>query len=83
MEKYLNLPPHLRVPTARLRTSAHSLRIETERYNLPTPIQAKEHFCWFCPNQLVEDELHFLFDCVLYEQMPEKAKLIELCSRLN
>jgi hypothetical protein len=33
---YLNLPPHLRVPTTRLRTSAHPLRIETGRYNLPS-----------------------------------------------
>ena len=83
MEKYLNLPPHLRVPTARLRTSAHSLRIETGRYNLPTPIPAEERFCWFCSNQLVEDELHFLFDCDLYKSMPEKDKLIEHCSSVN
>ena len=83
MEKYLNLPPHLRVPTARLRTSAHSLRIETGRYNFPTPIPAEERFCWFCSNQLVEDELHFLFDCDLYKSMPEKDKLIEHCSSVN
>ena len=83
MEKYLNLPPHLRVPTSRLRTSAHSLRIETGRYNLPTPIPANERYCWFCTNQLVEDELHFLFDCDLYKPMPEKVKLMEHCASLN
>ena len=83
MEKYLNLPPHLRVPTSRLRTSAHSLRIETGRYNLPTPIPANERFCWFCSNQIVEDELHFLFDCDLYKPMPEKVKLMEHCSSQN
>ena len=47
MEKYLNFPPHYWVPTTRLRNSAHFLRIETGRYNLPTPIPGKEPFCWF------------------------------------
>ena len=83
MEKYLSLPPHLRVPTARLRTSAHSLRIETGRYNLPAPVPADKRYCWFCTNQLVEDELHFLFDCDLYKLMPEKDKLMEHCKNLN
>ena len=31
---YLDLPPHLRVPIAKLRTSSHLLRTETGRYNL-------------------------------------------------
>ena len=35
MVMYLDLPPHLRVPIAKLRASSHSLRIETGRYNLP------------------------------------------------
>ena len=85
MKKYLNLPPHLRVPTSRLRISAHSLRIEslTGRYSLPTPIHADKRYCWFCTNQLVEDKLHFLFDCNLYKAMPEKAKLMEFCISLN
>ena len=30
LEKYLELPTHLRVPVTRLRTSSHSLRIEQE-----------------------------------------------------
>ena len=83
MERYLNLPPYLRVPTTRLRTSAHSLRIETGRYNLPTPIPADKRHCWFCTNQLVEDELHFLFDCELYKLIPEKAKLMECFTSFN
>jgi hypothetical protein len=83
MEKYLNLPPYLRVPTTRLRTSAHPLRIETGRYNLPAPTPADERYCWFCTNQFVEDELHFLFDCELYKLIPEKDKLMEHCKSLN
>ena len=37
-EPYLNLPPCLRIPLARLRTSAHGLKIETGRYTIPNPI---------------------------------------------
>ena len=37
-EIYLTLPPYLRVPRTRLRISAHPLRIETGRYNLPAPL---------------------------------------------
>ena len=38
MEMYLDLPPHLRVPVAKLRTNSHSLRIETGRYNQPAAL---------------------------------------------
>ena len=31
LEKYLDLPSHLKVPVTKLRTSSHSLRIETGR----------------------------------------------------
>ena len=46
-ESYLELPSYMRVPVARLRTSAHALRIETGRYNLTVAIPADECFCWF------------------------------------
>jgi len=72
-ESYLELPPYMRVPVARLRTSTHSLRIETGRYNLPVPIPAEERYCWFCQNGSVEDEFHFLFDCKLYSTLEEKT----------
>ena len=82
-ESYLDLPPHMRVPVARLRTSTHPLRIEIGRYNLPTPIPAEERYCWFCQNSLVEDECHFLFDCSLYDTTQEKSALLNYCSLLN
>ena len=73
----------MRVPVARLRTSTHTLRIETGRYNLPMPIPAEERYCWFCQNSLVEDECHFLFECNLYDTLQEKSALINYCSLLN
>ena len=82
-EEYLELPSYLRVPVARLRTSSHSLRIETGRYRLPQPIPAEERFCWFCSNGSIEDEFHFLFNCNLYNHMEEKRDLIDHCLTLN
>ena len=82
-ESYLELPPYMRVPVARLRTSTHPLRIETGRYNLPIPIPAEERYCWFFQNSLVEDECHFLFECNLYDTLQEKSALINYCSLLN
>ena len=68
-ELYLTLPPYLRVPHTRLRISAHALRIETGRYNLPAPLPVQDRTCWFCSEeQAVEDELHFLLKCSLYTQ---------------
>ena len=68
-EPYLSLPPYLRVPITRLRTSSHSLRIETGRYNLPFTLPPNQRVCWFCMGDSaneIEDELHFLFNCRLY-----------------
>ena len=77
-EAYLNLPPYLRVPIAKLRTSAHPLRIETGRYALPTPLPVKERTCWYCTN-LVEDEVHFLITCELYQNSNERVRLFDRC----
>ena len=81
-EMYLTLPPYLRVPYTRLRISAHSLRIETGRYNLPVPLPVQDRICCFCPEELiVEDELHFLFNCRLYIQ--ERQEFMDYSKQLN
>ena len=81
-EAYLNLPPYLRVPITKLRTSAHPLRIETGRYALPTPLPVEQRTCWFCTNQ-VEDEPHFLIACKLYDNSNARGVLFDRCSILN
>ena len=58
MEMYLDLPQHLRVLVAKLRTTSHSLRIETGRYNLLVALPPDERTCWFCDDDSIEDELH-------------------------
>ena len=77
-EPYLNLPPHLQVPIAKLKISCHLLQIETGRYTLPNPIPCSERFCCCCEGK-VEDELHFVFQCQLYETLPERANLLQFC----
>ena len=55
---------------AKLRLSAHSLQIETGRYEVrKTP--KEERYCGYCKtlgNYLVEDEAHFLVSCPLFNE---------------
>jgi hypothetical protein len=53
--------------------SAHSLRLETGRYerkpnkeNKLIKIVREERTCLYCNNNDVEDEMHFLLKCPLY-----------------
>ena len=80
-EPYLNLPPYLRVPLARLRTSAHGLKIETGRYTIPiilyTPVE--ERLCDLCG--VTEDEVHFLINCPMTDNK-ERSNLFSHCTSL-
>ena len=49
----------------RFRISAHSLLVEVGRYGKLT---RTDRCCSFC-NNTVEDELHFLFNCSLYDSL--------------
>ena len=52
---------------ARFRTSSHRLRIETARH-AANIIPVEERKCEFCNCNDIEDELHFLVKCHLYQQ---------------
>ena len=47
---------------AKLRSSNHKLRIETDRYRLPK-IPEDLRICQLCSSNEVENEIHFLFEC--------------------
>ena len=56
---------------ALLRLSNLSIRLETGRYERPR-LDAVDRSCPVCINPInviVEDEIHFLFDCNLYEKL--------------
>ena len=63
MEDYLTIKnvAHRKAMT-KLRISAHSLAIERGRYTTPsTPIESR--ICPHCPDNVIEDELHFIMQC--------------------
>ena len=58
--------PHHRIVINKFRLGNHKLRIETGRHTIPkTPINLR--ICTFCHSNEVENEIHFLFACQLYD----------------
>ena len=70
-EKYLDLPSHLRSAVTKLRLSCHPLYIETGRYHKPHAVPVEERTCIFCKDNSIENETHFLFQCIAYKGLPE------------
>ena len=50
----------------KLRISNHKLMIEIGRYNQTTK---DNRYCPFCGSNLIEDEVHFLFQCPTYSMI--------------
>ena len=69
LQDYLKFPivKTVRSKLTKLRISAHPLQIETGRYSRPY-IPRESRFCLFCKT-VVEDELHFLYDCFMYKDI--------------
>ena len=68
LEQYLSVLGDKKYRTAlsRFRTSAHSLRIETGRYeNLPR----EQRLCKSCTMNMIENEYHFLLVCPHYRDL--------------
>ena len=70
-EKYLDLPPHLRSALTKLRLSCHPLYVETGRYHKPHAVPVEKRTCIFCKDNTIENETHFLFQCIAYKGLPE------------
>lgn len=51
---------------AQLRCGILPLKVETGRY---TNIPKEFRLCIFCDKNVIEDEMHFLFDCSLYDEI--------------
>jgi hypothetical protein len=73
-EKYLDLNDiERRKNIAKLRISAHKLRIETERFNNKhSYIPHEERFCQNCEINKTEDELHFIIECSKYQSLRDE-----------
>ena len=71
LEKYLlciNITKH-RIALTKLRVSSHCLAIETGRHHKPTSLPVDQRLCVECG--VLEDEVHFLCDCVRYSFLRE------------
>ena len=68
---------------AKLRISAHPLRIETGRYCRP-PTPADQRVCQFCNSGAVENEDHFILSCSIYSDERKKLfdSLVGICPNL-
>jgi len=61
----------------RLRGGTNELRIETGRYpitNRDRRLEIHERRCLLCMSGHVEDECHFLIDCIVYEDLRTKMR---------
>ena len=76
-EPYLNLPDYgNRKSIAKLRTSAHRLRIETDRFDGRNRyVPPDQRICTQCHLQEVEDEIHFLTKCPAFSS--QRASLFD------
>ena len=60
--------PHNRTAISKFRLGNHQLRIETGRHTIPkTPINLR--ICSFRHSDEIENEMHFLFSCKLYDNI--------------
>ena len=75
LEKYIEIidKDYHRIALSRFRLSAHSLEIETGRYN---NITRENRTCKLCNTNMVESEYHFLCICPVYNDLRIKCVLI-------
>ena len=81
LEKYLAIVNNfeLRRSFTKLRTSSHRLQIELGRY------QGVPRMCTKCSSNVIEDELHFLFECSKYDEDGELMmfEITTVCSNFR
>ena len=80
-EPYLSSAPtrDKRILITKLRTSDHDLEIEKGRRYRPV-IPRENRLCRLCNNNQIEDEVHFIFECTLYE--PQTLNFLSKCHDL-
>jgi hypothetical protein len=65
-EAYLDIPNYkVRNSIAKIRLSSHQLSIEKGRH---LKISVNDRKCIYCNMNVVEDEVHFLFECSYYNE---------------
>ena len=78
--------PQAREIMTRLRGGTNGLRIETGRYpntNRDRRLEPHERRCLLCMSDEIEDEKHFVLQCVLYEDLRKKMFDVVKTERLK
>ena len=65
------LPFDLKNMLVKMRVSAHSLRIQTGRYGA-NRIPRNERVCVYCSLNDIDDELHFICKCPIFDDVRKK-----------
>ena len=73
LERYLFdvTNPYHRCALAQYRLSSHNLGIETGRHTKP-PKPQEQRLCLYCRNGSVDDEIHFLSECVIHTETRQR-----------
>jgi hypothetical protein len=84
LEKYLAIVNNfeLRRSFTKLRTSSHRLQIELGRYQ---GVPRHYRICAKCSSNVIEDELHFVFECSKYNEDRESMlfEITTVCSNFR
>jgi hypothetical protein len=84
LEKYLTIVNNfeLRRSFTKLRISSHRLQIELGRYQ---GVPRHNRVCTKCSSNVIEDELHFLFECSNYDEDRESMlfEITTVCSNFR
>lgn len=82
-EPYLDIVPNdLRHFITKMRISAHSLRIHTERFSR-NPVSRDSRCCLLCNNRDIEDVFHFICICPIYNDLRRRYLNPTMYSRLS
>ena len=72
-----NLLRDMMTGISQLRTSTYKLAIETGRYQRPV-IPSNDRVCRMCNNGQVEDETHFIVQCISYNENRKRLQKLEI-----
>jgi hypothetical protein len=71
VQRTSGIPMDWLIQLVRLRTGGHHLAIETGRWSDP-PKPRAQRLCRMCAQNVVEDEMHFMFECTAYDHIRQQ-----------
>jgi hypothetical protein len=81
-QNYLSIFPSVKkkISIAKIRTNSHEIHSETRCWSIPK-MSWDERVCHLCDTKKVEDENHFLLDCLAYTHISSHFQ--NICHTIN